>query len=225
MAVERTGSAYTDAADNESYSESVTVPADADIAMLALSVYYPNQGLSPADFTLGGNSFIDETAGEAGNGVFTQIGYLVNPPTGAQTLAATVPDYGKGITIHVVFYKGVNTGAPITDSDNEVVNQTDVTGLTTGVNDMTFGAAADYGQYPTVTDNSQTQVTSIQGEGGNNQNRARTAEKANSTSFQYTTGGSYATCAAAVIAAAAAGGNAPTGVFDGPLVGPLGGPI
>lgn len=115
----RTGSIAMLQSTSQNDSDSVTVPADADLAIVVAAVYV-FEGVNFSSLTLGGNGLTEINAfqnvgAEAGDTVMWR---LTNPPSGSQTLAwGWEAEPEEGATIFVVFYKDVNTSSPITDSD------------------------------------------------------------------------------------------------------------
>lgn len=195
--MERTGSVYTFTSSAQVDSETVTVPADADICVVAATLFKNTSNWLPANpFTLGGaNLTTEQKTDEQTDNSHVWLGYKVSPATGSQTLAwdwGQSP--GQGALITVAFYRGVDTITPIVDSDQQLTAGTDLTGLTASGDDMMVGAIASYGALSSVTDNSQTELyLSLF-----NQTGGGFAEKLGGTGF-YFTGGGYTTCAALVL--------------------------
>jgi len=90
MAVTRTGSVITIQSSSESSSQSITVPNDATICVVVVSLYYdsPTSWIPANPFTLAGSNLTtaQKTDEQIINGQ-VWIGYIVNPSTGSQTLA------------------------------------------------------------------------------------------------------------------------------------------
>jgi hypothetical protein len=123
MAVTRTGSSASIHSSANSGSQSISVPSDAEIFMLAVVGCVTTIGkfatdavitLNSVELTcLVSNDFVDN---------FVAIYYLVNPPTGTQTLAwdfdgsSTFLDGGH---LHYATYKGINTKCPFRHADGD----------------------------------------------------------------------------------------------------------
>ena len=195
--VTRTGTVTTITSTLQSSSQSVTVPADATLAVVMASLWRnATNWIAANPVTLGGVNLttLQRTDEQTGN-EHAWLGYLVNPATGSQTLAwnwGAAPT--EGVNIAVVFYKGVVTSNPVVSSGEQLTTDTDLTGLIAGPDDMMVGVAATYTSAPTVTDSGQTQLAVMGPTAGA---YGGFAEKLGATGF-YFTGGSNTTCAAAV---------------------------
>jgi len=141
MAVERTGNVYCQQ-ENDSM---ITVPADAEIAIIAVKSYFE----IPTSISLGGVNGTFITGDPPG---FTSLWYVLSPPSGDQTL-----HFSGDASYHIncIFYKNINTGSPILDSDY-VTEATSLTGLTTESGCMMVGAASGYYEFPDADTNGQT---------------------------------------------------------------------
>lgn len=118
MAVTITGSPIEIQTAANASSQSVTVPADADLVVIGVSGYesgspFTNGSLTLNSVALTKNIADDDSAFQGGQF------YLVNPATGSQTLAwdwgGTAALFG-GVILVLRFYKGVDTADPIRDS-------------------------------------------------------------------------------------------------------------
>lgn len=120
MSVTRTGAVANWGDASNASSHAVTVPADAEICVLAVIGFQADlQFLSLPDAapTINGVAMTQQqTNVDPSDGNQTVIYTLVNPPTGAQTLAwnwkgaGTFTDGGQ---YNVAFYKGVDTANPV----------------------------------------------------------------------------------------------------------------
>jgi hypothetical protein len=135
VSVSRTGSAGYIADPNNSASQSITVPADATIAIVGIVNFrdvdnYIGLGnaedASTASLTLGGTQMkigrVQDTLAELPANYHIGLFYLVNPPTGSQTLAwdfAGSNNPSLGSVIHYAFYKGVDISSPIRSRGGE----------------------------------------------------------------------------------------------------------
>lgn len=207
MAVTRTGSATSIANTNQTWSQSVNVPADAQVAVVIATVWANQDNWIAANpFSLGGSNLttLQKTDSQHDNNA-TWLGYLVNPPTGSQTLSC---NWGQslpaGASITIAFFVGVDTSNPIRSSGQQTSNGSDLTGLTASAGDMMVGGVGSDTQ-PTVTDNSQTQLTNAAGGGL----YLGSAQKDGATGF-YFTGGAYTTCVALVLRQASGGSTSIT---------------
>jgi hypothetical protein len=118
--VTRTGSVTNIQNNANSGSQSVTVPADADCAVVAIEGYSStlNQ-LATATVTLGGQPMTLKRSDQFGNGNQSAIFTLVAPPTGVQTLAwdtCGTALFADGGQLDVAFYKGVDQSNPVSDA-------------------------------------------------------------------------------------------------------------
>lgn len=114
----RTGSITQIQNSSTSDSQSVTVPSDAVLCIVAAAAFTYG-GVDFSSLTLDGEGFTQVNAyqnvgAESGD---TVIWRLTNPSTGSQTLAWTWDAaLTEGANIFVVFYKDVDTTSPITGS-------------------------------------------------------------------------------------------------------------
>ena len=206
MAVTRTGTAVTIANTNQSFSQAITVPADAQIAVVVAAIWrYQTNWIAANPVSLGGSTLttVRKTDTTSDNNQLW-LGYLALPATGSQTLSVNwgaVPTGGANIA--VVFYKGIDTSDPIRASAVQTTSWTNLTtGLTASAGDMMFGGVASDSAV-TVTANGQTQVANNLGASI----YLGTAQKDGGTSFQFT-GGDYTTVAALVLRQGAGGTGA-----------------
>lgn len=218
MAVIQTGSAVHLESTDNSNSQMVTVPSDAEIAVLLCTGYSGGAYFYGGTVTLGGSSMIQQVSTDVndpavpshGEG-FTAIYTITNPATGSQSLAWDwygSSAAGEGINSYLVFYKNVDTSDAIRDSGLSVASDTDITGLDAESGDMMVGVIYCYVNLPVVTDNGQTQIAASEYHGAANS----CAHKDGGTGFYYHDG-TYPTCSAIIIRAAAAGTTLPTHSF------------
>lgn len=152
MAVAQTGSAYL--ADIYSESISVVVPADATLA-IAFGKHYALPTGAPV---LGSSMIFVASSGNDTDRPILDAWYLINPPSGSQTLYYRSSDgFPDSYQMGIAFYTGVNTTTPIEDFDSST-NNSDIIGMTYSSGSMMTGAAGGAYSVPTVTDNSQTQL-------------------------------------------------------------------
>lgn len=167
MAATITGSAITINTASTTSSQSITVPADATLAVLIWSGYtgtstpFDSGGYS---FTLGGASFghITRNADPAFHGGAVMAA-LANPATGSQTLAwAVSASMIAGVLINVIFCKGCEASIASFGSANEsTISPITVSGLTTTADDITIGGAFTVYPVASMVTNSQTALSSI----------------------------------------------------------------
>lgn len=159
MALVRTGSVGLITSSAQSGQQSVTVPADAEIAVIGAFGYdaatadmFDGGAADDANtskVTLGGTNM---KIGRAQDEIISQmvgIYYLVSPSTGSVTLAwdwGVAPDEGVGI--YYAFYKGLNTGSPIRSRANAETH--DSTSVSTGSmsaesGDLAIAVSCSYG--------------------------------------------------------------------------------
>jgi hypothetical protein len=205
MAVTRTTeTVITVASVNQSGSQNITVPSDAEICIVLVSIYkYASDWMGANPISLGGTNLTTlQKTDNTSEGMQTWCGYLLAPSTGTQSFAwswGAAP--GQQGCFVILFYKGINTSSPIKDSDKTITALADLTGLDASSGDMMVGVVASYDNSPTVTDNSQTLLYDYNygsSDGG-------FAQKDGGTGF-YFSNGQYTTVAACVIAQAAAAG-------------------
>lgn len=121
MAVTRTGAIQNIQDGADASSRSITVPADAELAIVTIAGWSNEiTKASAAAFTLGAAGFTlaHGELDDPSDGNQAAIFYLVSPPTGTQTLAWNLGGsaaWGDGGQINVAFYKGVNLTTPIGD--------------------------------------------------------------------------------------------------------------
>lgn len=211
MAVERTGT-YTiiHTARAQTGSQSVTIPADTNLLVVAISAWKGSANWYPASPVTWDGSNLSKIVATDGQSSFQQgwAGRLANPTTGAKTLAWDFgTSYNEGAHIVVVAYKGVDTSDPIVSSASVTTNNTDVTsGLSAGASDMMVGVASIYsGSSPSGADNGQTQIVASARESND---IIIVAEKQAATAFYWTAGFPSDTTALAFVLRAAAAGTA-----------------
>jgi len=198
--VVKTGSDIEVQDDSQNYSAAHTVPTDANLAVLLVSGYAGTDLMfDGATVTLGGDAMLEGAIAENGNDEnASAIFYLINPKTGSQTLACNWlqdPATGgrEGVNICLIFYKNVDPLNPILDSgietggDNTTIN---ITGLETGDGSMTVGVTYSFDNDPVVTDDSQTEIWVSAAPIPANGADIGVAEKAESTSWQASSGSS-----------------------------------
>src|SRR5574343_117854 len=213
MAVEITGSSFL----GEMYADSVsiTVPEDADIAII-----YGKDYATPTGVPLIGTTATTLITRSPQFGSYEKVGiyYLVDPPKGSQTLYCRETDGFSDLYYYgASFFKGVDKASPIVDYDATV--DTDITGMTFNSGDMMVGAAGGAYAAVTVTDNSQTQLVSEGSHGFG------VAYRANVGDFYSTCTDCIGVVAAVIKAAAASSTGLPRRALDGPLYGSLRGSV
>ena len=209
MAIERTGTYIQIDSWNETGSQSITVPNDAELMLVFIGGYSVAgvNWMEAGEYSLNSVSLslIAHTSDQTDN---EQVAAwrLVNPATGSQTFAwdhNTGASLGDGATFIILFYKGVDTTSPIRDSGTAGAAG-DVTGVVFESGDMIVGAVASYQDAITSADDDGqteivlTEVFSNLGMG--------VGEELSEGDF-YTTGGTAMSAVAVVIAAAASGGT------------------
>jgi hypothetical protein len=220
--VTRTGTAEDLNSPNQTGSQTITVPADCTCVVITASGYYGSgDGIFGAGqiYGLGGADFAGSTKFSVGaSGASADIpssgqvciSYLVNPSTGSQTLRWSLPAAAnEGVNAKILYYKNIDTGSPLTDSDVQLSVNADLTGLTAGASDMMVGVGYKYGgAFTSVNDSGQTELNNdVYNSAANG-----TAEKLGGTGF-YFTGGDYTICCAIVLKAASGGGTSAVPVF------------
>lgn len=213
MAVEQTGSSSL--SDIYSESLSITVPSDAQLAIIVTKDYAIPTG-TPA---IGAQSSTLITRfGSINDRPACGIYYLVSPPTGSQTLYfGSSQGFTDSYYAGIVFYKGVNTATPIASYAINDENA-DITGLTASTGSMMFGVAAGSYSTPTVTDNGQTQLFLDSSHGFG------TAQLADASAFYFS--GTDLNAAAITIAPETISATAlPRRALDGPFYNALKGSI
>jgi hypothetical protein len=188
MSVVRTGSTVAIDTTTASSSQSITVPSDAEIAVVFGGGYFGNVSIGNPVFTLGGSNCTRAVGGTPGGDFDAAvIEYKVSPATGTQTLAWTFPTIASGsVRIFVVFYKSINISSPIgstgrVDHNSITITTETVTGLTAPTGSMTFGGSAS-DRLPVMSGNGQTQIA----QSADSPVRATIGEKAESTSLEAT---------------------------------------
>lgn len=134
-AVERTGSIIEIGSNANSGSQSISVPSDAELIIVAVSGFYGDPTpISTSTGTLTLASVAIPIINEVGDGDAAQstkqgmvIFGLRSPATGTQTLAwdwggTETPDEGQNITVG--FYKGVASTGWLVDTGGEIGNAT-----------------------------------------------------------------------------------------------------
>lgn len=213
MAVSQTGNAYLSVVLDDYIS--VVVPTDAVLA-IAFGKHYAAPTGAPV---LGSSMTLIARAGNDPNDrPLVDAWYLINPPTGAQTLYFREADgFSDTYRIGVAFYTGANTTTPIEDYGTSADNS-DITGLTYSSGSMMTGAAAGMYNVPTVTDNSQTQLYLEDTHGFG------VAQRADVGGFYFT--GTGLNAVAIIIAPLASAATAlPRRALDGPFYGSLRGSV
>jgi len=119
MTIEYISSETVAIANGAGTSESCTVPADCTLALIT----YCGWSGAGDDFvsgTLGGESLTLAESQPGINGVCptSGIAYLVNPPTGSQTLIVTIQNADNKYSIGAHYFKGGDTSNPLRDTAN-----------------------------------------------------------------------------------------------------------
>lgn len=134
-AIERTGTPDQWGSTENDDTHSVTVPADATLAVLIMagqedSTNYLSEDV--ATLTINSVSMTLAYGEDSTTWGMAAIWYLANPSTGSQTLewdfegtSADASDYG--IQFYLVYYKGVNTSSPIDGTGGEQASDGDAT--------------------------------------------------------------------------------------------------
>lgn len=170
MAVTRTGSVTEIESTANTGSQSVTVPADAEVMMVGVSGGTSggtSNYFSGGSCTIGGASLtLGRDDDNTGARISQCIFYKITPATGAQTFAwdwAGTAALGVGGHIHIAFYKGIHASTPIgatgglQDTDSDAT-----TGSLTATNgDAVFCIGSGYGSTGTPTDLSWTNATEL----------------------------------------------------------------
>ena len=167
MSIERVGTAVVINTDNDTGSQSITVPTDAQIA---IAFYGGYADIAEAAFSSGGYSIsigdepsthvnrspIDTTSNDVA------CSYVLNPPVGTQLIEWTLSSSILcGHLIVVVFYKGINISDPIVSSggnDSPDGATVSVSGLSYSSGDIVVGGAVEDNAPPGVSINSQTAI-------------------------------------------------------------------
>jgi len=219
MAVVQTGSSeyFTDWTDVGPYS--LTVPLDAEAAVVMFGDMYPWSSnwmaANPVEINSVNVPTVQKTDEQTSNWQLW-AGVLAEPDTGAQDLDYTFgQDPDSGLCCIVDYYKGNDVTTPVGDSAQELTANTDITGLTANSGDMMVGFVGSQTNITSVTDGGQTQID-LQGEFNNYAIGAACLDGA--TGFAYT-GGSTQTAIALILSQAAGAPAAPAGkvriVFTG----------
>lgn len=211
MAVLQTGNAYLSAALADHID--VEVPADAVLA-IAFGKHYDEPTGAPV---LGSSMTLITRIGSSDRPILDSW-YLINPPSGSQTLYFRVADgFTDTYRFGIAFYSGANTTTPIEDYDSSLDNS-DITGLTYSSGSMMTGTAGGMYSVPTVTDNSQTQLYLEDSHGFG------VAQRADIGSFYFT--GTNLNAIAIIIAPLSSAATAlPRRAIDGPFYGSLRGSV
>lgn len=152
MAVTRTGSVIEIDSSANSGSQSITVPTDAEIMVVAVAGYLSSGGsnyFSGTPPTIGGSAM---TLGRDDDGDGTYliqcIFYKTSPATGSQTFAwdwATAAAATLGTQMHIAFYKGSNTSPLGAAGGSQDPDNSATTGsLVVASGDAVFVAAVAY---------------------------------------------------------------------------------
>jgi hypothetical protein len=143
----RTGSVTGITSSNQSFSQAVTVPDDATLAVLGIG-FYQDGGALPTAVTLGGNSMSSVVSNTDADSEMTALYQLANPPTGSQTLAVTwASALEEGAHYFPAFYNDVDTSNPIRGTGNAGNGgSSETTGaITTAVGDIVVAVGASFG--------------------------------------------------------------------------------
>lgn len=217
--VSRTGSVAAISSSANASSQSITVPADAELAVVSLSGWDSTGSsyFSGGAVTLGGDSM---TLGKADGGSDANnaaIFYLSNPSTGSQTLAwdwAGSSGADEGVSIIYTFYSNVDTADPIRDSGGQSTTGgagTASTGTLTALEgDLVVAVGAGNGSSASWTNATEVYDTLY------NSNVGTLAEVSPSGDVSVSvTVGSYASVSAIVIKPGAASGTEPIDLDNG----------
>lgn len=214
MAIERTGSISLIQSSSDPSSDSVTVPADATLAVLFVSGWSNTANWlgSGATITLNSVGFtVRQDTSNNTNPEQIALWTLVDPATGSQTLAWDLGDTpSSGAEFVVVYYKGVDTADLIRDSGKSEASE-DVTGLSASAGNMLVGGVACDSAITSVNDDSQTQVSLA---GLYNSNYMGIGEELSEGDFYSTVAGGSPSSVAIVLKPAGAGPEALT-ISDG----------
>ena len=206
MAIVRTGTEITINTASPDSSQSITVPSDAQIAIAFLSAYSSSVTIANPTLTLAGTGLTRLVAtGVVSTYNSASLEYMLNPPTGSQTLAWDFTSWFGGSSeagchIVVVFYKGIDTATPFKDSDGGQ-NLGNITGLTYATGDMMVGGVASDGTGIDVAVSGQTQIHESSVDAIATQFVLAVGEKLSTDTFDYT--GESAPAAVACILALA----------------------
>lgn len=207
----RTGSVTPITSSLTTFSQSITVPADATLFVLGIS-FYQNASQLPSSLTLGGNALTQVVVNTDVDGEMTGLWDLANPPTGSQTLAVTwASALEEGAHYFPAYYNDVDTTDPIRGTGNAGNGgSTETTGaITTAVGDIVCAVGASFGgtdcDLSATAGADQTEVAdtaefqTIQGAFGEKVGVAGTTT--------FTVGGAFASISAASLRDAPAGGG------------------
>jgi hypothetical protein len=134
-------------ASGNSFSSSFTVDAGSNLVAFAAVGWWDGTGQSVTSISLGGQTMTScgaaVSVNDAGLIYYAQVFYLVNPPTGTQTLAITMTSGTYGVAANVITFTGVNPNTPVrsgtyTTSSGGPVTSASQT-ITSNTNDRTFG--------------------------------------------------------------------------------------
>lgn len=165
MAVSRTGSVGTITNNANSGSQSVTVPADAELMVVgAIGYEGVSTYFSSGSVTINSAALSVSRANDSDTSYgMVSLFHKVSPSTGTQTLAwdwsgTGAPD--EGVTIFYAFYKGIDTDDPIKSEGGEQVQTDADTGvMTAATGDLAVAIAYAYGESETFTWTNATEVT------------------------------------------------------------------
>ena len=149
----RTGSITSYAQDDTSDSDSITVPEDAELCIVAVA-YWNGSQTELSTLTLDGDAFTEVALYNSGGNNYGAVGIyqLVEPSTGEQTLAwewdhSFAMGGGESYVMFVLFYTDVNTAGPITDADIGHAWGVATSGsFSSSTNDTCFCVGYSYGQ-------------------------------------------------------------------------------
>lgn len=213
MAVSRTGSITDIHTSNNTGSQSVSVPADAELMVVGLAGAIDSGSIfGTASISIGGAaaSLILDAYGD---GVWeSALFYRVSPATGSQTFAWDFAGSGSvtyGAHILIAFYKGINTTTPIKANGGEASGDGSFTtgSLSATTGDMAVALCSKYGGFGDSTWSGVTEISTdfnnncyySWGEGTPSSNVTITAT--------VTDGSNYGAVCGIVIAQAAGGGS------------------
>jgi len=238
MAIARTGSVgvYNSGLTN-SGNTTISVPADATFAIVCVSTYRNSAAyLSGGSVTLGGQSMSAGLIKESTAQMMGGIWYLVNPPTGDQSLAWDWSGTGNPAEdnmFHYAFYNGVDTSSPVRSSGGQqVASGTASTGVLTALSGdfiVAFGWVFEStGSTPIIGWTNATEVREDVSSVFDTNNHIAYAEASPSGDVTITrtiTAGADGGIVAVIMVPAAGGGTIPHNPVGFPFYGPLGGPL
>lgn len=186
-------------------SESITVPANTDFAILFIGAYKGSTSwLDIEDFDIDGDNFtmIESTFTQTGNEQCA-LGYIKNPSTGSQTLSGTFTGSPstEGNQYVLLYLSGVNLSSPIIGSDKDEDGYW-VSGMGTESGCLMVGVGASYykGGTPSAHQYGQTAIW----EENFNDNQTGVGYEFDDDAFHYV-GDEYDTVCACVLREAGAG--------------------